>query len=100
MTPTEAAKEFETMLLAAWMKTAREAGQIDDKEDEMTGADSYLEFAERYVAEAIAQSRTFGFAEMIADDLAPQADAAPPSPETQEEPSPNARPYRFPLNGR
>jgi Rod binding domain-containing protein len=100
MTPADAAREFETMLLAAWMKTAREAGEIDDKEDEMTGAESYLEFAEKYVAEAIAQGRAFGFAEMIAADLRQQANAAPPSPETPEARFPDTPPYRFPINGR
>jgi hypothetical protein len=59
MTAVDAAKEFETMLIADWMKTAREAGEIDEQEDEMTGADSYLEFAEKYVAEAIADSNLF-----------------------------------------
>lgn len=83
MSATDAAREFETMLIAAWMKTAREAGEINEKEDEMTGADSYIEFAEKYVAEAIAGSHAFGFTEVISAELerrsAPTQEPGPPA---------------------
>ena len=77
MTAADAALEFETMLLAAWMKTAREAGQLDEKQDEMTGAESYLEFAEKLLAGEMAKSNVFGFSKMIASELQPvEASAA------------------------
>ena len=77
MTAADAAREFETMLLAAWMKTAREAGQLDEKQDEMTGAESYLEFAEKLLAGEMAKSNVFGFSKMITSELQPvEASAA------------------------
>lgn len=69
MTSGDAAKEFETMLVAQLLKIAREAGQIEEKQDEMTGAESYMEFAEKFVALAIAQSGAFGFADAITAEL-------------------------------
>jgi len=69
MTAADAAREFETMLIAAWMKTAREAGALDEKQDEMTGAASYMEFAEKFLAGVIAQSGAFGFGDMIHSEL-------------------------------
>jgi Rod binding domain-containing protein len=69
MTSADAAKEFETMLVAQLLKMAREAGQIEQKQDEMTGAESYMEFAEQFVAQAIAQSGAFGFANAINTEL-------------------------------
>jgi hypothetical protein len=36
----------------------------------MTGAESYMEFAEKFVAPAIAQSGAFGFAGTINTELA------------------------------
>ena len=69
MTSADAAKEFETMLVAQLLKIAREAGQIEERQDEMTGAQSYTEFAEKFVAQAIVQTGTFGFAEAITAEL-------------------------------
>lgn len=69
MTSADAAKEFETMLVAQLLKIAREAGRMEEKQDEMTGADSYMEFAEKFVAQAITETRAFGFAEAITTEL-------------------------------
>lgn len=69
MTSADAAREFETMLVAQLLKIAREAGQLEEKQDEMTGAQSYTEFAEKFVAQAIVQTGAFGFAEAITAEL-------------------------------
>lgn len=69
MTSSDAAKEFETMLVAQLLEIAREAGEMEEKQDEMTGADSYMEFAEKFVAQAIVQTGAFGFAEAISAEL-------------------------------
>ena len=71
LTPQAAAREFEAMLIAQLMKTAREAGQFEDSGDAMTGSEGYLEIAERHLAEALAASGAFGFARMILEELEP-----------------------------
>ena len=71
LTPQAAAREFEAMLIAQLMKTAREAGKLDDSDDAMTGSEGYLELAERQLAEALAATGTFGFARMILEELEP-----------------------------
>lgn len=71
LTPQAAAREFEAMLIAQLMKTAREAGALHDSADAMTGAEGYLEIAERQLAEALAAAGAFGFARMILEELEP-----------------------------
>ena len=90
MTAADAALEFETMLLAAWMKTAREAGQLDEKQDEMTGAESYLEFAEKLLAGEMAKSNVFGFSKMISAELEP-LEASAAATEAPGDTSPDGR---------
>ena len=66
----EAAREFEAMLVAQLLKTAREAGQMREDDNEAAGSESYREFAEKYLAEAIAATDAFGFSRLMVKDLA------------------------------
>jgi Rod binding domain-containing protein len=67
-TPQQAAQEFEAMLIGQLIKAAREAGSTED-ENSLAGADTYREFAEKYLAQALAGSGSFGFARMILRSL-------------------------------
>ena len=67
-TSAQAAREFEAMLIGQLIKTAREAGSSEE-ESSLTGSDTYREFAEKYLAQALAQSGAFGFARMILRSL-------------------------------
>jgi Rod binding domain-containing protein len=69
----EAAREFETMLLAQWLKAARDAGSILSGQSDMAGSESYLEMAEKVLAQAMAGRGTFGLAKMMIKDLKPEA---------------------------
>ena len=67
----DAAREFETMLIGQWLKSAREAGQVLGESSDMAGAESYLEMAEKSLAETMANRGTFGLARMMLQQLQP-----------------------------
>ncbi len=67
----DAAREFETMLIAQWLKSARDAGSVLAEQSEMAGADSYLEMGEKVLAETMAAKGTFGLAQMMVKELTP-----------------------------
>lgn len=76
--PAEAARQFEALLLAHWLKTVREAAKAPGtEEDRGAGADTYLEIAEQQLAQALAQGGGVGIARMILRNLAPSADKTP-----------------------
>ena len=60
------------MLLAQWLKSARDAGSILAEQSDMAGADSYIEMAEKVLAETMAQKGTFGLAQMMVKELEPE----------------------------
>lgn len=68
----DAAREFETMLIGQWLKSAREAGSVLAEASEMTGSDSYLDMAEKTLAETMARRGTFGLAKMMLQELKPE----------------------------
>lgn len=72
-----AASEFETMLLAQWLKSARDAGSVLAQQSDMAGSDSYLEMGEKVLAETMASRGTFGLAQMIVKELEPKKPAPP-----------------------
>ena len=76
LTVEEAGREFEAMLIAQLLKTAREAGRMGEDDDEAAGAESYRELAEKYLAEAIAATGVFGFSRLIIKDLEHSSGAA------------------------
>jgi Rod binding domain-containing protein len=53
----DAAREFETMLIAQWLKSARDAGSVLAEPSDMAGADNYMEMAEKTL-EATARCST------------------------------------------
>ena len=65
----DAAREFETMLVAQWLKSARDAGSVLAEQSDMTGSDSYMEMAEKHLAETMAQRGVFGLARMMIKEL-------------------------------
>lgn len=66
----EAAREFEAMMIAQLLKTAREAGKLGPpSEDEASGSETYLELAEQQFARIMAASGSFGFARLILAEL-------------------------------
>lgn len=67
----EAAREFETMLISQWLKSARVASQVLAEGSDMAGADSYMEMAEKALAQTMADRGTFGLARMILEELTP-----------------------------
>lgn len=67
-TPEQAAREFEAMLIGQLIKTAREADSSEEV-DSSAGADAYREFAEKYLAQALAEGGLLGFARMILRSL-------------------------------
>ena len=67
----DAAREFETMLIAQLLKSARDAGSVLAEPSDMAGSDSYLEMAEKTLAETMAQRGTFGLAQMMIKELTP-----------------------------
>lgn len=67
----DAAREFETMLIGQWLKSAREASQVLAESSDMAGAESYMEMAEKALAETMASRGTFGLARMMLQQLQP-----------------------------
>ena len=65
----EAAREFETMLISQWLKSARVASQVLAQGSDMAGADSYMEMAEKSLAQTMADRGTFGLARMMLREL-------------------------------
>jgi peptidoglycan hydrolase FlgJ len=72
-----AAREFETMLIAQWLKSARDAGSVLAEQSDMAGSDSYMEMAEKTLAETMAQKGTLGLAQMMIKELQPTEDSQP-----------------------
>ncbi len=64
-----AAREFEALLIARLLKTAREASETLGKPSTQTGADGYLELAEEHVARVMAQRGAFGISRMVLSSL-------------------------------
>ena len=69
MNVEEAAQEFETAFLVELLKSARKAGEALAERSEMTGAENYQEFAERYLAQELARQNAFGLARLLERDL-------------------------------
>ena len=69
MTLHEAARELEASFLSEMLKAARQAGEPLAEPSEMTGAESYQEFAERYLAQELARRETLGFARLLEREL-------------------------------
>jgi Rod binding domain-containing protein len=72
-----AAREFEALLIARLLKTARQAGEALRADAAETGAEGYLELAEEHVARVMAQRGAFGISQIVLKSLDPAA-AAPP----------------------
>jgi Rod binding domain-containing protein len=69
MSVAEAAREFETSFLVELLKVARQAGEPLAEQSDVTGAENYQEFAERYLAQELARSNAFGFAKLLEREL-------------------------------
>jgi Rod binding domain-containing protein len=67
----DAAREFETMLIAQWLKSARDAGSVLGEQSDMAGSESYLEMGEKVLAQTMAARGTFGLARMMVEELEP-----------------------------
>ena len=61
----QAAQDFEALLIAQLLKIAREAGQLDPSDDAATGSETYLELAEKHLAEALAAQGGLGFQKLL-----------------------------------
>jgi flagellar protein FlgJ len=69
-TPAEAARQFEALLLAHLLRTMREAGQSEEeKQQGISGGQTYLEIAEQQLAAALADRGGFGIARMLVRNL-------------------------------
>jgi Rod binding domain-containing protein len=86
----DAAREFETMLVAQWLKSARDAGSVLAEQSNMAGSESYMEMAEKTLAETMAQRGTFGLAQMMLKQLT--ADPSPPFAQSIRNPAAEPRP--------
>jgi Rod binding domain-containing protein len=67
----EAAREFEALFLVELLKTTRQAGDALAEPSEMTGAENYREFAERFLADALAKSEALGLGKLLRQSLEP-----------------------------
>ena len=74
-----AAREFEALLIARLLKTARQAGEALGPDSKQTGAEGYLELAEEHVARVMAQRGAFGISQVVLQSLASADTAAAPS---------------------
>ncbi len=68
--PEQAAQDFEALLIAQLLKIAREAGRLDPSDDAATGSETYLELAEKSLAEALAAQGGLGFQKLLTGALA------------------------------
>ena len=57
------------MLIAQLLKIAREASQLDPSDDAATGSETYLELAEKQLAEVLAAKGGLGFAKLLTGAL-------------------------------
>lgn len=80
-TAEQAAREFEAMLIGQLIKAARDEISAED-ENSAAGSDTYREFAEKYLAQALAESGSFGFARMILRSVEPSQDSEQPDAQT------------------
>jgi Rod binding domain-containing protein len=64
-----AAREFEALLIARLLKTAREAGEALGETATQTGSEGYLELAEEHVARVMAQRGAFGISRIVLKSL-------------------------------
>jgi Rod binding domain-containing protein len=69
MTLHEAAREIEAQFLVEMLKAARQAGEPLAESREMTGAENYQEFAERFLAQELARRETLGLARLLEREL-------------------------------
>ena len=67
-----AATDFEALLLAQMLKSAREAGESDDEEKDPNS--TMIDFGEQQFAQALASSGGFGIAKMVVAGLTKHAD--------------------------
>jgi flagellar protein FlgJ len=77
-----AAREFEALLIAGLLKTAREAGEALGTASTQAGAEGYVEIAEEHVARVMAQRGAFGISQILLKKLesgVPEPGAAPSS---------------------
>jgi Rod binding domain-containing protein len=76
-----AAREFEALLVARLLKTAREAGQSIAGTSKQTGEEGYMELAEEHVARAMAQRGAFGISQILLQGLERKESSAGNPPE-------------------
>jgi Rod binding domain-containing protein len=76
-----AAREFEALLIARLLKTARQAGEALAGTSKQTGEEGYLEIAEEHIARVMAERGAFGISRILVKGLA----STPPSAATAEQ---------------
>jgi Rod binding domain-containing protein len=64
-----AAREFEALLIAQLLKTARQAGEALGEASTQTGVEGYLELAEEHIARVMAQRGAFGISQLVSKGL-------------------------------
>jgi Rod binding domain-containing protein len=64
-----AAREFEALLIAGLLKTARQAGEALGTASTQAGAEGYVEIAEEHVARVMAQRGAFGISQILLKKL-------------------------------
>ncbi|MEX2301168.1 MAG: hypothetical protein WD733_09540 [Bryobacterales bacterium] len=64
-----AAREFEALLIAGLLKTARQAGEALGTASTQAGAEGYVEIAEEHVARVMAQRGAFGISQILVKKL-------------------------------
>jgi Rod binding domain-containing protein len=64
-----AAREFEALLIAGLLKTARQAGETLGTASTQAGAEGYVEIAEEHVARVMAQRGAFGISQILLKKL-------------------------------
>jgi Rod binding domain-containing protein len=64
-----AAREFEALLIAQLLKTARQAGEALSEQSKQTGVEGYLELAEEHIARVMAQRGAFGISQLVTKGL-------------------------------
>ncbi len=86
MSVGEAVREFETAFLVEMLKAARQAGEALAEPSTMTGAESYQELAERYLARDLARQNAFGFGAVLERELLSSGPAPADKPVGRSEP--------------
>ena len=60
-----AAREFEALMVARMLQSARQAAEAFGKKDASTGSQNYRELAEEHLARMLAQSGAFGLGPLL-----------------------------------